>query len=421
MSFLTFRREKINSMSPARLTRRDCLSLFSGGLACLSASAAPSPGRIKITGFEIHKVSHRWRDMLFVEVKTDAGITGLGEGTLEGREDAVENEIRWLQESYLGKDPSGIEEHWNRSYYLLSRWRNGPPAMTALSAIDIALWDIEGKRLNLPVWRLLQGPLRPRLRIYHTHWNAALGARRTPAAFADLARETRARGWTAVKWSIPMGLPEKERAGNLARELEAVRDAVGNSMDLALEASETFSVRSAIELAETIRAYKPLWIEEPTLRESPGGLGDVAARSPVPIATGEGLFTRYEFKELLEHKGAVIIQPDVMHAGGITEIRKIAALAETYGVEVAPHQCSGPIGHVASINAMSVCRNFLVQEWEAADDELYLELTEGKYPVQQNGTVALPEGPGLGITVDFKEFNKRCPYKPHYIAPSLPV
>jgi len=405
-----------------RVTRRDCLSRLSAGLGCLSASAASIPGRIKITGFDIHKVSLRWRDLLFVEVKTDAGITGLGEGTLEGRQDAVENEIRWLQESYLGKDPSGIEEHWNRSYYLLSRWRNGPPAMTALSAIDIALWDIEGKRLNLPVWRLLQGPLRPRLRVYHTHWNAPLvNEKRTPAAFAAWARETRGRGWTAVKWSVPMGLPEKERAERLVRELEAVRGAVGNSMDLALEASETFSVRAAIELAEAIRPYKPLWIEEPTLRESPGGLGDVAAKSPVPIATGEGLFTRYEFKELLEHKGAAIIQPDVMHAGGITEIRKIAALAETYGVEIAPHQCSGPVCHVASISAMSVCRNFLVQEWEAADDNLYLELTNGAYPVQKEGSVALPEGPGLGITVDFKEFKKRCPYKPHYLAPSLLV
>ncbi len=191
-----------------------------------------------------------------------------------------------------------------------------------------------------------------------------------------------------------------------------MRGAVGNDMDLALEASETFSVRSAIEMAQAIAPYKPLWIEEPTLRESPRGLGDVAARSPVPIATGEGLFTRYEYSELLEHRGASIIQPDVMHAGGITEIRKIASLAETYGVEVAPHQCSGPIAHMASISAMSVCRNFLVQEWEAADDQLYLELTDGKYPVQKNGTVALPDGPGLGISVDFAEFKKRCPYKP---------
>ncbi|MGO9254940.1 MAG: mandelate racemase/muconate lactonizing enzyme family protein [Bryobacteraceae bacterium] len=408
--------------STPHLTRRSCLARLAGCLAGLPAFAAAPPGRIKITGFEVHKFTLRWRDLLFVEVKTDAGLTGLGEGTLEGRQDAVENEIRWLEESYLGKDPGGIEEHWNRSYYLLSRWRNGPPAMTALSAIDIALWDIEGKRLGLPVWRLLEGPLRPRLRVYYTHWNASLtGEKRTPQAFAEWGRQTRARGWTAVKWSIPMGMPEKERIRRLAAELDAVRGAVGNSMDLALEASETLSVRSAIEMAQAIAPYHPLWIEEPTLRESARGLGDVAARSPVPIATGEGLFTRYEYSELLEHRGAAIIQPDVMHAGGITEIRKIASLAETYGVEVAPHQCSGPIGHVASISAMSVCRNFLVQEWEAADNDLYLELTDGKFPMQKEGTVALPEGPGLGLTVNFAEFKKRCPYKPRYIPASLPV
>lgn len=409
-------------MDGIRLTRRACFSRLAGGLACLPALAAPPPGRIKITGFEVHKVSLRWRDMLFVEVKTDAGLTGLGEGTLEGRADAVENELRWLEESYVGRDPSGIEEHWNRSYYLLSRWRNGPPAMTALSALDIALWDIEGKRLNLPVSRLLQGPLQPRLRAYYTHWHASLeGAKRTPEAFAAWARETRDRGWTAVKWSIPMGGPEKDRIARLIRELEAVRGAVGDSMDLALECSETLTVRSAIEMAQAIAPYKPLFMEEPTLRESARGLGDVAAKSPVPIATGEGLFTRHEFGELLERKGAAIIQPDVMHAGGITEIRKIANLAETYGAEVAPHQCSGPIAHVASMNAMSVCRNFLVHEWESADDDLYLEMTGGKYPVQKNGTVALPEGPGLGLAVDFTEFKKRCPYKPRYLPASLTV
>ena len=406
----------------SRLTRRECLAGLSLGLGRLPAFAAPAPGRIKITGFEIHKVSLRWRDMLFVEVRTDAGLTGLGEGTLEGRVDAVENELRWLEESYQGRDPSGIEEHWNRSYYLLSRWRNGPPAMTALSAIDIALWDIEGKRLNLPVHRLLQGPLQPRLRVYYTHWHASLeGAKRTPEHFAEWARQTRAKGWTAVKWSIPAGGTDADRIAQIGRELEAVRGAVGSSLDLALEASETFTVRSAIELAQAIAPSKPLWIEEPTLRESPRGLGDVAARSPVPIATGEGLFTRYEFAALLERKGAAIIQPDVMHAGGTTEIRKIANLAETYGVEVAPHQCSGPIGHVASLNAMSVCRNFLVQEWESADDDLYVELTDGKYPVQKAGTVALPEGPGLGLSVNFTEFKKRCPYKRNYIPSHLPI
>jgi galactonate dehydratase len=140
-------------------------------------------------------------------------------------------------------------------------------------------------------------------------------------------------------------------------------------------------------------------------------LGEVAAKSPVAIASGEGLFSRYEFHTLLAGRGAAIIQPDVLHAGGITEIRKIANLAETYGVEIAPHQCSGPVGHVASLTAMSVCRNFLIQEWEAADDAVYQELTDGSYPAQQNGYVELSERPGLGLRINVEEFTRRFPFK----------
>jgi galactonate dehydratase len=157
--------------------------------------------------------------------------------------------------------------------------------------------------------------------------------------------------------------------------------------------------------------FKLLFFEEPVLRENPAALGEVAGKSRVPVATGEGLFSRYEFRQLLEARGAAIVQPDVLHAGGITELRKIANLAETYGAEIAPHQCSGPIGHVASLCAMSTCRNFLLQEWEAADDKVYQELTDGTYPVQKNGVVELSDTPGLGLTVHFDEFTKRFPYK----------
>ncbi|MGA2150157.1 MAG: mandelate racemase/muconate lactonizing enzyme family protein [Bryobacteraceae bacterium] len=283
--------------------------------------------------------------------------------------------------------------------------------MSALSAVDIALWDIEGKRLGVPVYRLLGGPLEHDLRVYYTHWGASLESDRTPARFAAWAKETRPKGWTAVKWTIASRNSEAERIAQTVAELEAIRGACGNTMDLMLEAAETFSVRSAIAFANAVAPFQPLWIEEPTLRESPSGLGDVAAKSPVPIASGEGLFSRFEFRELLEQKGAAIVQPDVIHAGGITEIRKIANLAETFGTEIAPHQCSGMIGHLASLHAMSVCRNFLIEEWEGADDELYLEMTNGKYPTQKNGRVALPEAPGLGISVNFAEFERKCPYR----------
>ena len=368
-------------------------------------------GKLKITRFDIHKVTLRWRDLVFLEIHTDQGLTGLGEATLETRADMVEQGLRWLEESFIGRDPSGMEDHWDRSYYRLSRWRNGPVANSAISAVDIALWDIEGKRLGVPVWRLLGGPIHPELRAYFTHWHAVL-KQRSPEALAEHAVATVSRGWTAVKWTLPLSGPEPMRLRQATAEIDAVRKAVGDKLDICLEAAETFSVRSAIQFARALGLYRPLFLEEPTWRENPGALGEVAARSPIPIATGEGLFSRAEFRQLLDAKGAAIIQPDVIHAGGITEIRKIASLAEVYGVEIAPHQCSGPIAHVASLAAMSVCRNFLLQEWEAADDALYQELTAGAYPVQKNGVIALPQTPGLGIEVDFAQFKKRFPYKP---------
>lgn len=398
-------------------SRRDISRLALGAGLCrglgLSAKAAQSaPGRVKITGFKIHKVTLRWRDLIFLEVTTDAGLTGLGEATLEGRSAQSEAALRWLEEDFIGRDPAGIEEHWNRAYYQLSRWRNGPDALTALSAVDIALWDIQGKRVGVPVWQLLGGRLSETSRVYYTHWGASLEAQRTPAAFHEWAVETKKNGWTAVKWTLSPQGSEMERITAASREFEAFRNAVGSTVDFCIEAAEIFSIRSAISFANAVAQYKPLFIEEPVLRENITGLSEVAAKSPVPVATGEGLLSRAEFFPLLEARGAAVVQPDVLHAGGITEIRKIANQAETYGVEIAPHQCSGPIGHVASLSAMSCCRNFLLQEWEGADDGVYQELTDGTYPVQHQGLVKLPDWPGLGLKVNFDEFTKRFPFRP---------
>jgi galactonate dehydratase len=381
------------------------------GLAAMPLAAA-LPGKIKITGFEIHKVSVRWRDLMFVEVHTDSGLTGLGEATLESRTDIAEATLRWLEPEYVGLDPAGPEAHWDRVYYVATRWRNGPALMTGLSAIDMALWDIEAKRLGVPLYSLLGGPIREKLRVYYTHWDASIPpGKRDIATVTDLAQRTTDQGWTAIKYTLPTAERELERIDKDVAELEAIRKVFGSRVDIALECAETFSVRSAIQFANAIAPYHPLFLEEPTWRENPVGLGEVAAKSPVPIATGEGLFSRFEFKQLLDQKGAAIIQPDVMHAGGVTELRKIANLAEAYGVEVAPHQCSGPIAHMASMATMSVCRNFLIHECEGADNDLFVEMTEGTYPTQKDGYVKLPDSPGLGIKVNFQEFKQKYPYK----------
>ena len=368
-------------------------------------------GKIKITRFEIHKVTVRWRDLLFLEVHTDAGITGLGEATLESRTEIAESVLRWLEPEYVGLDPTGPESHWNRVYYVATRWRNGPDLMTGLSAVDMALWDLEAKRLGVPLHRLLGGPVRSEMRAYFTHWDASIMPdKRDASSLADLAGKTLEQGWTAVKYTLPPGPSELARNEKNVADAAAIRNVFGSRADIALECAETFSVRSAIQFAQAVAPVKPLFLEEPTWRENPAGLGEVAAKSPVPIATGEGLTSRFEFKQLLDAKGAAIIQPDVLHAGGVTELRKIANMAEAYGVEVAPHSCSGPVAHMASLATMSVCRNFLVHEWEAADDELFREVTGGTYQTQRNGLVKLPEKPGIGIQVDFADFKRRNPY-----------
>jgi galactonate dehydratase len=368
---------------------------------------AESP--VKIIGITTHKCRMDGREYLFVEVKTDTGITGLGEASLPARVNITEAAVKWLEPRLIGRDPAGIEAHWNRLYYEENRWRDGSVLMTALSAIDIALWDIEGKRLGVPVWRLLGGNNEKPLRVYWSHWSNKLKTR-TPEALGELARKTVEEGWTAVKWVIPRAENEQARLRQVVSDIEAIRKAVGMGLDVCLEMYETYSMRSALELARAVAPLKVMFIEEPLWRESNVALGTIAAQSPVPLAGGEGLLHRWQFRELLEAKGAMIIQPDIIHCGGITEIRKIAALGEVYGVEIAPHMWYGPVAHMASVQSMVGVRSFLMNEWDGYNMHLLHELTGGTLPKVVKGHVRLSDKPGLGLTMDFADCKKRFPY-----------
>jgi galactonate dehydratase len=356
------------------------------------------------------------RDYLFVEIETDQGITGIGEGSISGRVEIVEQAVQWFTPHLAGRDPGGIEDHWNRAYYELSRYRDGAVLMTALAAIDLALWDIEGKRLGLPVWRLTGAAAARPMRVYYSHWSHSLSPR-TPEGLAELAAKTKAEGWSCVKWVLPKGGTEAERLRRLTAEVEAVRRGGGPELEIGLEMWETFSVRSALEFARAVAPYKPMFIEEPVWREMPQALGELAAKSPVPLAGGEGLVSRYDFKQLLDARGAQILQPDVIHCGGITEIRKIAALGEVYGAEMSPHMYYGPVAHVASLQAMAAVRNFLIQEWDAAMEPLFTAVTRGTFPRVDKGQVTLPDRPGLGIEMDWAEWDRLYPYKSQSMRP----
>jgi galactonate dehydratase len=392
---------------PARLTRR--------ALFCAFPIFAATP-KVTIRKLNTRRHTINSRDYLFLEIETDGGITGLGEGSISGRIEIVEKAIQWFAPFLIGQDPGGIEDHWNRSYYQLSRYRNGPVLMTALAAIDIALWDIEAKRLGQPLWRLLGASAPKPLRVYYSHWSQRLDPR-TPDRLAELAAKTRAEGWTCVKWVLPKGGTENERLRRLVAEVQAVRSGGGPDLDIGLEMWETFSARSALEFARAVAPFRPLFIEEPSWREVPQALGDIASKSPVALAGGEGLVSRFEFKQLLDAKGAQILQPDVIHCGGISEIRKIASLGEVYGAEISPHMWYGPIAHVASLQSMTAVRNFLIQEWDAVHEDLFVGITRGTFPKVLAGHVSLSEKPGLGIEMDWPEMDKRFPYKAQSLRP----
>lgn len=389
------------------LTRRELLS----GLALFATGRKLS---IRKLTTRKHTISNR--DYLFLELETDGGITGLGEGSISGRVEIVEAAIQWFKPFLVGREPAGIEDHWNRNYYQLSRYRDGSVLMTALAAIDIALWDIQGKRLGEPVWKLLGSAEAKPMRVYYSHWSQDLEPR-TPERLAELSARTRAAGWTCLKWVLPKGGTEPERLRRLVAEVEAVRKGGGPDLEIGLEMWETFTVRSAIEFARAVAPFKPMFIEEPTWREMPQALGEIAAESPVPLAGGEGLVSRYDFKHLLDAHGARILQPDVIHCGGITEIRKIASLGELYGAEMAPHMYYGPVAHVASLQSMAAIRNFLIQEWDAAMEPIFTAITRGTFPRVRNGQVTLSNQPGLGLDMDWAELDRRYPYTQQSLRP----
>lgn len=391
----------------ARLSRRALL---------LAGPLAAAPRRLAIRRLTTRKHTIGRRDYLFLEIETDGGVTGIGEGSISGRVEIVENAIQWFVPHLQGKDPGGIEEHWNRNYYELSRYREGAVLQTALAAVDIALWDIEAKRLGEPLWRLLGAAEARPMRVYYSHWSQGLSPR-TPERLAELAARTREQGWTCVKWVLPKGGTEAERLRRLVAEVEAVRKGGGPDFEFGLEMWETFSVRSAIEFARAVAPFRPMFIEEPVWRETPQALGEIAAHSPVALAGGEGLVSRYQFKQLLDARGARILQPDVIHCGGISEIRKIAALGDVYGAEMSPHMFYGPVAHVASLQSMAGIRNFLIQEWDADLEPVFAEITRGTFPRAVNGQVTLASTPGLGIEMDWELLEKKFPYRGQSMRP----
>ena len=365
---------------------------------------------MKITDIKTFVVDCFRTNWVFVKIYTDEGITGVGEGTLEYKEKALVGAIEHLREYLIGKDPTQIEKHYH-DIYRDAYWRGGAVLMSALSAVEMALWDILGKSLNVPVYQLLGGKVNEDCRIYVNGWFA--GARE-PEEFGAKAAEAVKRGVTAMKWD-PFGknylqISNKDLDKAL-RCIAAVREAVGDEVDLLIEAHGRFDVPTGIKIAQEVAQFKPMLLEEPVPPNNLEALAAVREKSPVAISAGERLYTRFDYNELFRLRAADYIQPDISHAGGIMELKKLAAIAEANYIPFAPHNPSGPVANAATLQLAATCPNFEILEIMYSDVEWRADVTNESLEYS-DGYITIPDKPGLGIEID-EEACLAHPYQVH--------
>ncbi len=376
---------KRNSNDLGRRTLLKAAALITTA-SCASARAAAPKAKesIKITRLETILVKPRW---LWLKVHTNAGVIGLGEPVVEGRALTVQTAIKEIEPYLIGKDPRAVTHHW-QAIYRHAFYRGGPVLTSALSGIDHALWDIKGKLLGVPVYELLGGPTRNKIRVY--------AHARTPEAM----KEKKAQGFTAFKTGPAKNRPFRivdnmKMVEHVAEQFATLRAAVGKDCDIGIDFHGSVPPQTAKLLIKVLEPFQPMFIEEPVNCQYVDLMAEIARGTHLPIATGERIFTKWGFREILEKRAATIVQPDLCHAGGITEGKIIANMAESYYAAFAPHNPLGPISLAAGLHVAAAVPNFLCQE--------QVTLGEGyiKNPFKvKDGYVDLPTGPGLGIELD---------------------
>ncbi|MEM6844561.1 MAG: galactonate dehydratase [Bacteroidota bacterium] len=352
-----------------------------------ASSVLPLTNReqVRITRLETFLVQPRW---IFLKIHTDAGIVGLGEPLLEGRALTIQTAIKELEPYLIGKDPRQVVHHW-QAIYRHAFYRGGPILTSALSGIDHALWDIKGKLLGVPVYELLGGPTRDRVTVY--------GRART----AEQMKERMSEGYNTIKTTVAMENPARavetpQFIDYAVDNFASLREASGSEVNIGIDFHGKISPQTAKVLIKALEPYQPMFIEEPVQCQNVDVMAEIARGTHLPIATGERVFTKWGFREILEKGAASILQPDLCHAGGITEGRLIAGMAEAYYAVIAPHNPMGPISLAAGLHLAASIPNFLVQEQVSLGDGYLKE----PFKLQSDGTVMIPTGPGLGIELD---------------------
>lgn len=353
---------------------------------------------MKITKFECFIVPPRW---CFLKIDTDEGIDGWGEPVIEGKASTVKAAVEEMADYLIGKDPLRIEDHWN-VLYRAGFYRGGPILMSAIAGIDQALWDIKGKYYNAPVYQLIGGACRDSIRVYS--W---IGGDR-PSDVGQAAKAIVEAGFTAVKMNGAEELQyidSYEKIDQAIARIAAVREAVGDYVGIGIDFHGRVHKPMAKILAKELEPYRPMFIEEPVLPENNEALKEIAQHTNIPIATGERMFSRWDFKGLLSDGYIDIIQPDLSHAGGITECKKIASMAEAYDVALAPHCPLGPIALASCLQVDATAHNAFIQEQSLGihynqGSDLLDYITDASVFEYKDGHVKIPQGPGLGITIN---------------------
>lgn len=353
---------------------------------------------MKITSLECFIVPPRW---CFLKVETDEGIVGWGEPVIEGKAHTVKAAVDEMADFLIGKDPLRIEDHWN-VLYRGAFYRGGPIIMSAIAGIDQALWDIKGKYYDAPIHELLGGACRDSIRVYS--W---IGGDR-PSDVGSAAKEMVDAGFTAVKMNGTEELQyidSYKKIDEAVERIAAVREAVGDHIGIGIDFHGRVHKPMAKFLAKELEPFRPMFIEEPVLPEHNEALRDIASHTSIPIATGERMYSRWDFKDLLADGYVDIIQPDLSHAGGITECKKIAAMAEAYDVALAPHCPLGPIALASCLQVDATAYNAIIQEQSLGihyneGSDLLDYITDPAVFEYKDGHVKIPTGPGLGITIN---------------------
>ena len=353
---------------------------------------------MEITDYDLYGVPPRW---LFLRLETDEGVVGWGEPVVEGRSKTVEAAVEEIMDSYLmGKDPLRIEDHW-QAMYRGSFYRGGPILMSAIAGIDQALWDIKGKHYGLPVHELLGGRSRDKIRVYQ--W---VGGNR-PDELADEAAQLVEAGYTALKMDAThqmRHIESRETISEIVERVERVREAVGDDIDIGVDFRGRVSKSMAKALTHRLSDLALMFVEEPVLPENIEHLPAIAEQTQAPLAAGERLYSRWDFKRLFRTGAIDVIQPDVSHAGGISEMVKIANTAETRDVAVAPNCPLGPIALAASLQVDTCVPNFFVQDHGfdihlPATDRTHQYVADDQFAFD-DGYVEVLDEPGLGVDID---------------------